>query len=108
MIYTDGRSTNRFAGRLDRVLVVDPLPASSRLAHELLKDLGARSIIAEANPAKALAVARNEEPQMVICEYTGPDFNGPEFVRALRRSDMTCRQAPVIMVTSEATAPHAA
>lgn len=104
MIYTDGRSDKRFAGRLERVLVVDPQPASTRLAHELLKDLGARSILSEANPARALTLARKEEPQIVICEYTGHDFNGPEFVRALRRSDLACRQAPVIMVTAEATA----
>lgn len=104
MIYADGRSDKRFAGRLDRVLVVDPQPASARLAHELLKDLGARGIVCEPNPARALTVARKEEPQIVLCEYAGPDFNGVEFVRALRRSDMTCRQAPVIMVTAEATA----
>jgi DNA-binding response OmpR family regulator len=104
VIYADGRATKRFAGRLDRVLVVDPQPAATRLVHELLKDLGARAIIGEANPARALVIARKEEPQIVICEYTGPDFNGPEFVRALRRSDMACRQVPVIMVTSEATA----
>jgi CheY-like chemotaxis protein len=104
VIYADGRSTKRFAGRLDRVLVVDPQPASTRLVHELLKDLGARAIVTETNPTRALAIARKEEPQIVICEYTGPDFNGPEFVRAFRRSDMACRQVPVIMVTAEATA----
>lgn len=104
VIYADGQSTRRFAGRLDRILVVDPQPASTKLVHELLKDLGARSITSEANPAKALAIARKEEPQILICEYTGPDFNGPEFVRAFRRSDLACRQAPVIMVTAEATA----
>lgn len=104
MIYADGRATKRFAGRLDRVLVVDPMPASTRLVHELLKDLGARSIICEPNPTQALAIARKEEPQIVICEFAGPGFNGPEFVRAFRRSDMACRQAPVIMVTGEATA----
>lgn len=104
MIYADGQSAKRFAGRLERVLVVDPQPASARLAHELLKDLGARSIISDPHPGRALAIARKEEPQIVICEYAGPDFNGIDFVRALRRSDMACRQAPVIMVTAEATA----
>ena len=104
VIYADGRSTKRFAGRLDRVLVVDPQPSGTRLVHELLKDLGARAIVTETNPTRALAIARKEEPQIVICEYTGPDFNGPEFVRAFRRSDMACRQVPVIMVTAEATA----
>ena len=104
VIYADGQTTKRFAGRLDRVLVVDPQPSATRLVHELLKDLGARSIISESNPAKALAFARKEEPQIIICEFSGPDFNGLDFVRALRRSDMACRQVPVIMVTAEATA----
>lgn len=104
MLYTDGRTTKRFAGRLDRVLVVDPQPSSARLVHELLKDLGAVSISIETSAERGMVAARKEEPQLVVCEYSGANFNGPDFVRALRRSDLACRQAPVIMVTSEATA----
>lgn len=104
MIYADAPSAKRFAGRLDRVLVVDPHTASTRLVYELLKDLGAWQIAIEPNAARAMAWAQKEEPQLILTEYSGPGFDGLEFVRALRRSDMECRKAPVIMITGEATA----
>lgn len=104
MIYADAQSLRRFAGRLDRVLVVDPQTSSTRLVHELLKDVGARHVVIEPSAARAMAWALKEEPQLIITEYSGPGFNGLDFVRALRRSDMECRKAPVIMITGEATA----
>lgn len=104
MIYADAQTAKRFAGRLDRVLIVDPQPASARLVHELLKDLGARVIANEPSGARALALAQKEDFQLVVCEYAGQNYDGPAFVRSLRRSESACRQAPVIMVTSEATA----
>ena len=37
-------------------------------------------------------------------ELNGPEVDGVEFSRLLRRSDLPCRQAPIIMVTATATA----
>lgn len=84
--------------------MVDPHPASTRLVSELLKDLGARSISIEPTASRAMSVARTHDPQLILTEFAGPSFEGPLFVRELRRSDYTCRQVPVIMITAEATA----
>ena len=103
MLYTDG-PTKKYARHLERVLVVDPLPASARLLQELLKDLGGRYIRVEGSLKGAINAARDDDPQIIFTELAGPQLDGLEFVRQLRRSEMNCRQAPVIMVTGEATA----
>lgn len=104
MLYGDTNTQRKYARYLERALVLDSQPASTRLLTELLKDLGARTIYSETNARAAMLHARNENPQMIFTEFAGPGWDGLEFVRALRRSDFTCRQAPVVMVTAEATA----
>jgi CheY-like chemotaxis protein len=104
LIYSDSGQNKRLARHLERVLVVDPQPASTRLMTELLKDLGSRFVMVETSMPRALAVAKAEDPQVIFCEFTGGGFDGLEFTRLLRRSDLACRQAPIIMVTGEATA----
>jgi len=104
VIFADTATQRRFARHLERVLVLDPQPASAKLLVELLKDLGARSIRVESTAGKALAVARSEDPQIIFTELAGANLDGLAFTKALRRSEFACRQAPIIMTTSEATA----
>ena len=51
-----------------------------------------------------MAACKNFEPQVIFTELTGKDLDGLNLVRTLRRSTLSCRQAPVIVVTTEATA----
>jgi CheY-like chemotaxis protein len=104
LIYSDAARAKRYSRYLERVLVIDSQPASARLMTELLKDLGARSVMVEATTARGMQAARSEDPLMVFTEFTGPGLDGLDFTRQLRRSELYCRQAPVIMVTGEATA----
>lgn len=104
MLYVDPAPPKRFARHLERVLIVDPHPNSARMLHELLKDLGASSVRQEQSTAGALAAAREGDPQIVFSELKGPQLDGLELVRQLRRSDFTSRKAPFVMVTAEATA----
>ena len=76
MLYTDNRADQKYAGHLQRVLVLDAQPAATRLLVELLKDLGARSVRTESNPKPALAAARDDEPQIIFTEFAGPNWDG--------------------------------
>ncbi len=69
-----------------------------------LRSMGAQDIQFSINQDAALEICAIAHPQMVFTEYAGPAFDGLGFVRALRRSTMVCRKAPVILVTGEATA----
>jgi len=87
-----------------RVLIVDGHVAASRLLSELMKGMGAREIVFESDQKATLEVARDFEPTLMFLERSGPRFDGEELVRRLRRSSLSVRQIPIIMVTAEATA----
>jgi DNA-binding response OmpR family regulator len=104
MQYADSETTQEFAPYLERVLVLDGERASVRVLQDLLRNLGAAQVFSENSARTALNAARDFDPQIIVTEFAGSGWDGLQFVRALRRSDFSCRKAPVIMVTGEATA----
>ena len=104
MFAADHRVLARLAPILRRVLIVDPNPHSARMLTEIIKGLGANEIVTEPNNDRALRAAAELEPGIVFTERTGPKLDGEALARSLRRSHMECRRAPIVMVTSEATA----
>ena len=104
MFAADARTLQKIEPVVRRVLVVDPNVATAKLLIDIMKGLGARDVVMEQDEKTALEVARDLEPGIVFTERSGPRLDGESFVRRLRRSNMACRRAPVIMVTSEATA----
>jgi CheY-like chemotaxis protein len=103
MIYQDAQLARQLTPNLKRVLVLDAASASARLLGELLRDLGAEQVEAHPNNALAISALKRFDPQVVFTEFSGLELDGLEFTRALRRSDLACRKAPVIVITSEAT-----
>ncbi|MFI4976516.1 MAG: response regulator [Caulobacterales bacterium] len=91
------------AALMQRVLIVDPQPAAVKLISDLLREVGPCQIWAAADTARALVICERIDPHLVIVEQCKA-VDGATFTRTLRRSDLTCRKAPVIIVTSEATA----
>ena len=104
MFAADHRVLARLAPILRRVLIVDPNPHSARMLTEIIKGLGANEIVTEPNNDRALRAAAELEPGIVFIERTGGKLDGEALARSLRRSHLDCRRAPIIMVTSEATA----
>ena len=89
---------------IKRVLIVDPNPHAARLLTDIMKGLGSRDIVVQPTEKRALAAAAELDPGIVFTERTGEGLDGESLTRALRRSDMNCRRAPIIMVTADATA----
>jgi CheY-like chemotaxis protein len=100
----DRRILARIEPVTKRVLIVDPNPHAARLLNDIVKALGARDIIIEADEERAMKAAAALEPGIVFTERTGQGLDGESLSRRIRRSDMDCRRAPIIMVTAEATA----
>lgn len=88
---------------VQRVLIVDPQPASARLLFELLRDIFPCQIWTAADPARALEVARTTEPQLIFVEH-GDELDGVGLVRALRRGHLAARRAAMVVVSAQATA----
>ncbi len=104
MFATDPRLLKRLEPVVHRVLIVDPNVASARMLGDVLKGLGARQLAFEPEERRALEMARDMEPGLIFTERSGVRLDGESFTRRLRRSNYACRQAPVIMVTGDATA----
>lgn len=104
MYGSDGKSLERAHPLMKRALIVEPAPASARLLADLLRNLSGCESWTAAENDRALQLARAVEPQLIFVEYAGEGLDGPGFVRTLRRSDLACRKAPVIMITGAATA----
>lgn len=104
MYDADQKIIQRMAPHLQRVLIVDPQPAATKLLQELLRSLVTCQVWNASTDAKAIQAARAVDPQIIFLEHSGPDLDGARLARALRRSDLNCRKAPIVMVTGEATA----
>ncbi|HEX4197595.1 MAG TPA: response regulator [Caulobacteraceae bacterium] len=104
MILTDEKLARLLEPFLARVLIVEPVAASARLLGDLLKGVGARQIYLAQTGFQALNTCKLVDPQVVFTEVGGAERTGLGFVAKLRRSELACRQAPVIVVTAEATA----
>jgi CheY-like chemotaxis protein len=100
----DPKILSRMAPHLQRVLVVDSQPAAVKLLQDLLRSLVTCQVWAASSDTKAIAAARAVDPQIIFLEHSGPQIDGARLARALRRSDLSCRKVPIVMVTAEATA----
>ncbi len=91
-------------GRLQPVLVVTQHRADANLITEQLRGFASNIVTLWAPTGEtALALAKSESPRLMFVEQTAEPLDGLAFVRDLRSSSLPCREAPVIMVTSQPT-----
>jgi CheY-like chemotaxis protein len=98
------RTIQRVAAKVQRVLVIDPNPAMARLLAEHMRPLGAVEMFSAPTAEKGYALARTTDPQLIFVEHAQSGVDGVAFTRKIRRSDLICREAPIIMCATEATA----
>jgi CheY-like chemotaxis protein len=103
MFSIDPAARSRVKPLLQRVLIVDPRSHIARLLGECLEALGGRDVMIEADQLAALGAAKATEPTLIVTEAL-EDADPFAFVRSIRRSSMACRAAPVVVLTTLATA----
>ncbi|MEO8113242.1 MAG: response regulator [Phenylobacterium sp.] len=89
---------------LQRVLIVDPQPANAELVSTLMSQVARPRIWVATSGKRALTMAAKADPQMIFVELSSGSVDGLAFTRALRRSDLACRKAPVILSGGAAAA----
>ena len=104
MFAADTKTLNRIEPVVRRVLIADPNLASARLLLDIMKSLGAREVVTEPDEHRVLDHAREMEPGLIFTERAGPRLDGERLARSIRRSNLGCRRAPIIMMTADATA----
>jgi DNA-binding response OmpR family regulator len=100
----DAKTARRMAPLLKRILIVDPQSASAKMLGELLRSIANSQVWVSDTNAKAIRSAATADPHVIFVELASAGVDGVAFTRELRRSHMACRYAPVIIVTSQATA----
>ena len=106
MLSQDAKNLAKLEPTVRRVLILDSNLASARLLGDLMKGMGARDVVFETDERHAMEVMREFEPTLIFMERSGPRFDGENLARRIRRSQLDCRRAPIIMVTADATAPN--
>lgn len=104
MLTPEAKLKQQIGAKIQRALIVDPHPASVQMLGELLRNFVRCQIWSAGTSERALMLARTHNPQIIFTEHTAPGLDGIAFTKALRRSDLPCRQVPITMVTGEATA----
>lgn len=100
----DEKLHQRLAPHLQRVLIVDPQQAATKLLGDLLRSIASTQLVTAQTDQKAFQLAGMFDPQIIFMEHSGQNLDGAKLARAIRRSEFSCRKAPIIMVTGEATA----
>jgi DNA-binding response OmpR family regulator len=99
------RTLQRIAAKMQRVLIVDPHTAASRLLADHLRHVGGHIQIFNAVSIEAgWGMARTVDPMLIFVEHASAGCDGLALARKIRRSDLACRENPIIMCTAEATA----
>jgi CheY-like chemotaxis protein len=100
----NAKTMHRMASMLKRVLIADPQAANARLLGELMRDISGAQVWTAGATEKALQLAEACDPQIIFVELLADGMDGVAFSQRLRRSNLPCRYAPVIMMTGQATA----
>lgn len=87
---------------MDFILVVDDDPGAGEAISTLLEGAGLETRLA-ASGEEALAVARDERPQMVLLDVRLPGVSGYEVLRELR--DQFGQSLPIMFVSGERVEP---
>ena len=82
-----------------KVLVVDDSPTETFQFKEMLEGLGHEVITAE-NGRDGVAMAQQEQPDVVLMDIVMPDMNGFQATRQITRGEGTSH-IPVIIVTTK-------
>jgi len=81
-----------------RILIAEDHSASRELMRYLLEANGYRTLTAE-DGAAAVAMARRERPDLIVCDLQMPGLNGYEVLETLKR-DAELAKVPMIAVTA--------
>jgi two-component system cell cycle response regulator DivK len=83
---------------MSTVLIVEDNPANMTLATFLLKSAG-YAVLSATDAEAGLALARSEQPDLVLMDIQLPGMDGLEACAILKKSDAT-RDIPVIALTA--------
>jgi len=92
----------RIVGRL-RVLHIEDNPANVALVEQVLARIGEVELVSTADGSRALGLAREQNPDLVLLDLHLPDVAGREVLEQLDK-DPSTREIPIVVVSADAPA----
>ncbi len=84
-----------------KVLIVDDFATMRRIVRNVLKQIGFTNMIEADNGKAALKVLKNENIDLILCDWNMPEMPGIDLLKTLK-SDDELKDIPFVMVTAEA------
>jgi two-component system chemotaxis response regulator CheY len=81
------------------VLIIDDMRSARAILGDMLKDLGFKKTIEARDGAEALAKLKQNEVQLILCDFLMDGMNGVDFLKELKKSYLD-KSPPVIFVSS--------
>lgn len=104
MFSPDADLVEKLSPHLERVLVIDPFEATARVAGDLLRGLGAWRVEIAETSRRGYERAETWAPNLIVTEFSAAGVDAVAFTRAVRRSALNCRRAPIIVASSQTKA----
>lgn len=85
-----------------RILVVDDSMVMRKMIERLLGAAGIQvtELIEASDGWEGLALARQKDPDLILCDVNMPTMDGLEFLRNLKETPLP-RRVPIVMITTE-------
>ncbi len=84
-----------------KILIIDDSPTDQKVAHSAVSRGGYQTLIAN-NGEEGIALAKAQQPDLIILDYHMPGLNGSETCRILKNDKETAK-IPVLFLTSNNT-----
>ena len=98
--YSTGSPRPNLANILgSKLMVVDDEPAVAGLIKKYLKDAGYKSAISTTDPTKALSLAREQRPDLLILDIVMPELDGLQILKLIR-NDQQLQYMPKLVITA--------
>ena len=89
---------------MSKVLIADDDPSVRELCRVVLQSEGFE-VVEAADAPKAIALAREHQPDVILLDWMMPGVDGMEALRALKGSEVT-KHIPVVMLTALSGLPE--
>ena len=96
-------SVSRILERKGKVLIADDAESTAKMLIEVLSRYGYQPVLAM-NGYEALAVARREQPDLILLDLRMPGMDGYEALTRLKRDPET-RDIPILVMSAHAADP---
>ena len=86
------------------LLIVEDTPSMLELMGSVLEAMGVGTVYTTENPKKGLEIVKARDPDIIICDWEMPDFDGIQFTQAIRTSGKyPNKTVPIVMVSGHGT-----